>query len=496
MVRKAFKAFVLAACAAFAGCNSGAAGTGAPVPAVVAANGAISQPTSSTRVIQDFAVMVPGAATTCPSGMLPLSASRVPAGNTRSTAGVAALPGGIAALPGGIAALPGGIGALPGLASVCSGKTKKGAHVTALLGGKHAGNQVCPGGGPGALNCGALKRSDIAPLPVVFPDEGAIPGIHPDDLIEAYNLPETGGSGQTVGIIDAYDNPNAETDLAVYRQEFGLPPCTTANGCFREVAGQNGKIPVANASWAMEISLDLDMVSAVCPNCKIVLVEAKSDQMQDLSSAVDAAVAAGATVISNSYYAAESSLKGDDMKQAAPHYSKAGVPMTVSSGDDGYGATFPASLPNVIAVGGTTLNRTAADRGWYETAWKGSGAGCSASSTKPSWQHDGGCANRTVSDVAVVGDPDTGAAVYNTYGGGGWSVVGGTSMGAPIVASMIALAGDASTFSGLKLYANAAHMFPISEGSDGLCNGSYLCQAIGGYSGPTGLGTPNGIGAF
>jgi subtilase family serine protease len=277
----------------------------------------------------------------------------------------------------------------------------------------------------------------------------------------------------------------------VYRTQFGLPACTTANGCFRKV-NQNGgtSYPRADRGWAQEISLDLDMASAICPNCKILLVEASSNSFSNLGAAVNRAATMGASAISNSYGGSESS--GETGYEAS--YDHPGV--TVSSGDGGYGVEYPAASQYVTAVGGTSLSTASNTRGWAETVWSGAGSGCSAYITKPTWQTDTGCSKRTVADVSAVADPNTGVAVYDTYGGSsGWLVFGGTSVAAPIIAGVYALAGN-STNNGSIPYSHSSLLFDITSGSNGSCGGSYLCTAGTGYDGPTGLGTPNGSGGF
>src|SRR5262245_25360018 len=294
---------------------------------------------------------------------------------------------------------------------------------------------VCGAASPGFARCHAQVRTDLGAL-------AAPAGYGPADLQPAYNLNARGGSGQTVAIVDAFDDPNAESDLAVYRSQFGLPACTTANGCFRKV-DQNGgtHFPRPNAGWAEEISLDLDMASAICPNCRILLVEAKSSSFANLARAVDRAAALGATEISNSYGGGEYSAEVTDQQ----HFNHPGIAITVSSGDNGFGTEFPASSQFVTAVGGTTLTRSTSMRGFNETVWAGTGSGCSSFVTKPSWQKDAGCARRTVADVAAVADPQTGVAVYDTYRvrPAGWLVFGGTSVAAPVIAGVYALAGNA-----------------------------------------------------
>lgn len=353
--------------------------------------------------------------------------------------------------------------------------------------------RVCPSAAPGSARCHSLVRVDNAgnPLATTAPN-----GYGPADLQAAYALASSGGTGQTIAIVDAYDDGNAESDLAVYRSTYGLPPCTTANGCFRKVDQTGGtKYPRGDGGWGQEISLDLDMASAICPNCHILLVEASSNSFANLSAAVDEAAALGANVISNSYGGSEYS--GEVTAQS--HYNHPGVAITVSSGDNGYGVEFPAASQYVTAVGGTTLNPAANARGFSETVWSGAGSGCSAYISKPSWQTDAGCAKRTVADVSAVADPNTGVAVYDTYRQhpGGWLVFGGTSVAAPIIASVYALAGNASaTVSGSYPYSHASSLFDVTSGSNGSCGGSYLCTGGTGFDGPTGLGTPNGVGAF
>ena len=346
---------------------------------------------------------------------------------------------------------------------------------------------VCPSAAPGSARCHSFVRVDDAaqPLATARPN-----GYGPADLQAAYSLNATGGTGQTIAIVDAYDDPNAESDLAVYRSQFGLPACTTANGCFRKVDQTGGtNYPRGDMGWAEEISLDLDMASAICPNCKILLVEAKSNSLSNLMTAVNTAASLGANVISNSYGAGEFSSEAS--YESA--YNHPGVAVTVSSGDNGYGVEFPAASRYVIAVGGTSLNRASNSRGWTETAWSGAGSGCSAYISKPSWQADLGCSRRTVADVSAVSDPNTGVAVYDTYRlhPGGWLVFGGTSVAAPLIGAVYAL-GSGSTAQ--TLYGSNA-LYDVTSGKNGNC-GTYLCTAIAGFDGPTGNGTPNGTTAF
>jgi subtilase family serine protease len=379
------------------------------------------------------------------------------------------------------------------LAAACGGNSPiEDESASALgVGVQHA--RVCPAAIDGA-RCHSWVRVDGNANPAATTGPT---GLNPADLASAYKLNTAAGAGQTVAIVDAFDDPNAESDLAVYRSQFGLPPCTTANGCFRKVNQSGGTTPPrANSSWAQEISLDLDMVSAICPNCKILLVEATSNSLANLEAAVDEAARLGANAISNSYGGSETSSETTDEQ----HYNHPGIAITVSSGDNGFGVEFPAASQFVTAVGGTHLVKSNTTRGWTETTWSGAGSGCSAFIKKPTWQTDTGCARRTVADVSAVADPNTGVSVYDTFhvsGGGGWLVFGGTSVASPIVASVYALAGNAGTVTyGSFPYSHTASLFDVVSGSNGTCSPAYLCTATTGYDGPTGLGTPNGSGAF
>jgi len=354
---------------------------------------------------------------------------------------------------------------------------------------------TCDQAAPGFVSCFAIQLKATGMHANVA--KSTPEGLTPKDLQSAYNLPSvSAGKGQTIAIVDAYDDPNAEKDLAVYRSTFKLPACTTANGCFKKV-DQNGgtKYPQASSSWAGEISLDLDMVSAIAPNSHILLVEANSSAFSDLGSAVDTAVRLGATEVSNSYGSVENAKDASAMAQ---HYNHPGVAITVSAGDSGYGVQLPAAFSTVIAVGGTTLSHANNARGWSESAWSGSGSGCSQYISKSVWQKDSGCKNRTVSDVSAVADPDTGVAVYDTYEnyGDNWTIFGGTSASAPIIAGAYALAGNAARVNASYLYSHSPSLNDVTSGSNGTSQPAYLSTAGKGFDGPTGLGTPRGIGAF
>lgn len=342
--------------------------------------------------------------------------------------------------------------------------------------------------------------------PATSPTDEPVPFMAAD-LQDAYRLPSALlGGRQTLAIVDAFDAPNVEADLATYRAANDLPACDSSFPCFTKVnqRGEQANYPPADPGWSLESSTDLDMASAICPNCQLLLVEADDASTDSLGAAVDEAVKLGADVVSNSYGAAEwPALDEATLTELATHYDHPGVTITASSGDGGFGVNFPAAFNTVIAVGGTALYRDNNPRGWSETAWLGAGSGCSAYTAKPAWQKDQLCDKRTVTDVAAVGDVTTPVAVYDTYGLDGWVAVAGTSVGAPIIAAAYALAGNSRSITpGAYLYAHQSQLFDVTSGfegapgSNGMCGDGYLCTAGTGYDGPTGTGTPNGIGAF
>jgi subtilase family serine protease len=314
-------------------------------------------------------------------------------------------------------------------------------------------------------------------------------GYGPADLRSAYKVTSNGSSTITIAIVDAYGYRNAESDLATYRAQFGLPACTTANGCFKKVNqnGIQGSYPRQSTGWSQESALDLDMASAMCPNCNLILVEANTASFNNLATAVKTAANLGAHVISNSYGGSENNSSGVESS-----YNHPGVAITASSGDSGFGVQFPASSPHVTAVGGTSLTPGGGARGWSETAWSGAGSGCSGIYAKPAWQKDAGCTMRMEADVSAVADPNTGVAVLWS---GGWYVFGGTSVAAPLIGGIYGNNGGAVTY-GSDPYAHTSSLFDVTSGSNGSCSTSYFCTAGPGYDGPTGLGTPNGTSAF
>ena len=354
----------------------------------------------------------------------------------------------------------------------------------------------------GQMACLALVRTDVKGISAHAITPNATPsGYGPTDLRSAYKLTGTGSSSETIAIVDAQDDPNAESDLASYRSQYGLSACTTANGCFRKVNQSGGtSYPTADSGWAGEISLDLDMVSAIAPSAHILLVEANSANMNDLGAAENEAVALGAKFVSNSWGGPEdSSVSSSD----SSYFNHPGVAITVSAGDSAYGAEYPATSQYVTAVGGTSLSAASNSRGWSESVWhtsstEGTGSGCSAYIAKPSWQTDSGCSKRVEADVSAVADPATGVAVYDSYQASGWQVYGGTSASSPIIASVYALAGTPGSADRpvQYIYQHTSSLFDVTSGSNGSCSPSYFCTAGAGYDGPTGWGTPNGLTAF
>ncbi len=356
--------------------------------------------------------------------------------------------------------------------------------------------RVCPGPSfPGTARCHSHVVTDQNGNPNASRGPS---GYGPAQFSGAYGLTTSGGSSQTIGIVDAYEDPNIESDLGVYSAQFGLPPCTTANGCFKKLDQRGGtNYPRTDAGWSLEIALDVEIAHAICPNCRILLVEADTNSLTNLVAAENTAAAHGATVISNSWGSSEFS---GQTSYDSTGFNHPGIMITVSSGDNGYGVEWPAASQYVTAVGGTTLKVNSNNTRSSETVWSGAGSGCSAYDPKPSWQKDSGCARRTVADVAADADPNTGAAVYDSVryqGRLGWFQVGGTSLASPLIAAVYALAGNAANLNyGSYPYSNTSSLFDVTSGSNGSCGGLYLCTGLSGYDGPTGLGTPKGPGAF
>ena len=376
--------------------------------------------------------------------------------------------------------------ALAGSAALTPGGAASAAPSPSVVGAAHS-RAVCVQAPTGSARCHShlVTRSDG-----VTPDATTTyqSGYAPADLVKAYSIPRN-GSTRAIAIVDAYASPTAASDLAAYRSRFGLGTASLTQ------YNQNGgtTLPAGNTGWGQEEALDLDMASAACPTCPLIYVGASSASFADLSAAVRTAAAKGAKVISNSYGGNEYS--GEVTGQEA--YNQPGVAVTVSSGDSGFGAQFPASSTYVVDVGGTTLTRSSTTRGFSESAWSGGGSGCSAYLSKPTWQHDSGCVRRMGTDLSAVADPATGVAVYDSYGstgGANWLVFGGTSVSAPLVGGMYAVSGVTTSYPAATLYAVGASLYDVVSGSNGHCRRfpSYFCTTGTGYDGPTGNGTPKG----
>lgn len=312
------------------------------------------------------------------------------------------------------------------------------------------------------------------------------------------------GAGQIIGIVDAYDDPSIEADLGVFNRQFGLPACTSANGCFRKVYG-NGRQPAGNANWAVEIALDVEWAHAIAPQATILLVETPSNSLSDLLNGVDVAVRNGASVVSMSWTAGE--FSGETRNDN--HFVTNGVTFLAASGDTGYGMAYPAASPDVIAVGGSSLHTDANGNYQSESAWSGSGGGLSIYEREPSYQATFGIpynprGYRGAPDVSYNGNPGTGYAVYDSVKIGtasGWFQVGGTSAGSPQWAALVAIANSMrvsvrrarlsstnTTIYSLAKTGMSTNFRPVTQGTNGSCG--VICAASSGYDYVTGLGTP------
>lgn len=362
---------------------------------------------------------------------------------------------------------------------------------------------VCDAPQPGHASCDARVVTHAKPggAPPTVTNLTPV-GFTPQQVRRAYGLPAAAAVPVTIAVIGAFDNPSVKADLDVFNAEFGLgtfPSCSASvtTACFQKVNQSGGTkfSRTVNDAWALEAALDVQAAHLVCPNCKILLVQATSSSYVNLFTAVDRAVTMGAKVVSMSFGGAEfASQSGFNS-----HFDVPGVAFTASTGDSGTATHYPAASPYVTAVGGTSLTLDAAGDWVAETVWNGTGGGCSLYEGKPTWQTDAGCVTRTIADVAAVADAYTGVAIYssNTYmGQSGWFQMGGTSLSAPLVAGIYALGGVPAGMRGASLpYANPGGLHDVVVGSNGSC-GSYLCDGAPGYDSPTGLGTPNGISAF
>ncbi len=355
--------------------------------------------------------------------------------------------------------------------------------------GTHAVHVCAPATKVGQLACDALALA--GPNGKIIRSAKPLAGsFTPADFQKAYNIEGLKSGGATVAIVDAYGYSGLEADLKVYRSTYGLPPCTVKSGCLTILDQKGGHdYPPDNSGWDLEQALDVDMVSAACPDCKILVVQGNKPHRVSLAIAVGtAAKQKGVVAISNSY----SGQQGPNTRA----YNQPGIAVVASSGDAGYqGGHVPASYTHVIAVGGTSLFKDASKRGFHESAWAGAGSGCAVANHQPRYQQkaDTSCKTDAVADVSAASDPSNGGA--SIYFQGHFTSVGGTSEASPLIGGIFGLSGRTAGYAGKYLYANPKDLFDVTTGTNGSC-GPPLCTAGTGWDGPTGLGSPNGIGAF
>jgi subtilase family serine protease len=385
-------------------------------------------------------------------------------------------------------------------------------------------------GTPERMQCFALVRTDVVPsasqnAAQMRTDGETCPfsqGYCPNDLQAAYDLPSLkAGSGKTVAIVDAYGYKHAASDLATFRKTMGLKACDTDTKCLRIVNQEGHSSPLppeppASDDWKGEESLDLDMVSGICPNCKIILVQANNDYTSNLYTGVKTAGSLGAKYIGVSW---GGSPEGSDN----PIFHQAGVVITAAAGDEGGGGSYgggpiqPCTYTYVVCIGGTHLVHSGNKRGWGETVWNdwtfdecggpcgATGSACSKKIAKPSWQTDNGCKMRSAADTSATASLRAPVIVYNSEEGG-YGLYGGTSESTQIIAGVYALAGNAASQMGASYFwkHHAGHVNDVTSGNNldaGLgvtCASSvpYICTARVGFDGPTGWGTPEGVEAF
>lgn len=393
-----------------------------------------------------------------------------------------------------------GVGALAVAGLTAQALTASGATAapSPYTAGKHAARVCSDAKAKHTASCNAVKLVNpdgLAPAAAAPPATG----LTPTGLRDAYKLNGLSAGGRTVAIVDAYGYPNLERDLGVYRSQFGLSACTTANGCLKVINQTGGtSLPRFNVGWAGEQALDVDAVSAAAPDAKIVVVQANSASFADLGAAVvTASKQAGVVAISNSY-------GGGDASDATygTYYNHPGIAVTASTGDDGYqGGSYPASSSYTTAVGGTSLVAASNTRGWSESVWSGAGSGCSTYNTAlpGAASFSTGCSKRAMADVSAAADPSKGGmAIYypTSKTASTWAQFGGTSEAAPIIAAVYALSGNTAGYANSLPYAHPGSLFDVTSGSNGTCPTTQWCNARAGWDGPTGLGTPNGAGAF
>jgi len=409
-------------------------------------------------------------------------------------------------------------------------------------GDSHQDFDVCNSAQPGEASCVAIERAfysrgsrisnDLRPSAAA---PRVLPGYNASQIRTAYGITETGTANSVIAIVDAYSYPTALADLNAYRANYGsdttaltactitnnvpvFPPATTGRGCFAQVSqlGRTNNLPRSNTGWNQEAALDIEMATAICPNCSILLVAANSASFADLNTAVGAAKNfSNVKAISNSYGGADFRASGLGATNNYELASQKGIAVTASSGDSAYGVSAPASFTNVIGVGGTTLNLNSNNTRASESVWytsttarngrvtiSGTGSGCSTLNSIPAAQSQSitTCPGKVISDISAVADPATGVGViYNS----GFYVFGGTSVASPIIASMFAasaFAPSGTTYANSLLWRAGvrSNYYDVSVGKNlaSCAANNKLCSAVIGWDGPTGWGTPNGTAVF
>ena len=342
---------------------------------------------------------------------------------------------------------------------------------------------------PGEVACLAIAVADADGNMITY-DTDPLVGFNAADIRAAYNLDGISSHGRTVAIIDAYGYSTLEADLAEFRDTNKLPPCTIKNGCLTIQDERGGNdLPPDNSGWDLEQALDVDMVSAACPDCKIAVFQGKAPNLKSLGHAVNtAAKTKGVVAISNSY--------GGGNGHNRAYYDHPGIAITASTGDSGFtGGLYPAADTHVIAVGGTSVFKDGTKRGFHETAWAGAGSGCSRYNVQPPYQRkvETGCQTDATADVSGAADPGNGGLMI--YFNGHFTQVGGTSESSPLIAAVYALSGRTTGYPGKIPYNNADELYDVTAGSNGSC-GPPICDSGEGWDGPTGIGTPNGVAGF
>jgi subtilase family serine protease len=388
---------------------------------------------------------------------------------------------------------------------------------TAVAPSAQASLVSCPAPTAGQLSCAVLVNGSVGTGPLASTPAGYGPG----DLQVAYGVQGNYlGMRQTVAVVEAGGDPNAVPDLNTYRAQYGLPNCNVNDDCLTVINQTGGTtLPPPDTGYTQQIPTDLDMVSALCPNCHLLLIEADDNSITNLGQAVDEAVSQGARIINFSYSGPEDP---SETTQWDPYFNHPGVAIIAAAGNTGYSGgplQYPAASPYVTSVGGTVLDQTGASgcttsqagaRGWCETAWSQTSSGCSQYEPKPSWQGTTNCTGRADNDLAAVASstasPSAPVAVYDSYNDNGWIEAGETGVSTPIIAGIYADAGTPGTSDNPAAYPyqhpGGGYIKPgtaypyfdglndLTSGSTGSCSPTDLCTAGAGWDGPTGVGTP------